>query len=94
MKQSNDLYEVFLRSIRGVDHRHVGSLHADTAEQALTYARDVYTRRSEGVSIWVVKSTDITASQEQDMESFYDPMDDKPYRHASFYVLPDEIDNM
>jgi ring-1,2-phenylacetyl-CoA epoxidase subunit PaaB len=42
----------------------------------------------------VVKSTDITASQEQDMESFYDPMDDKPYRHASFYVLPDEIDNM
>lgn len=94
MKKSNDLYEVFLRSIRGIDHRHVGSLHADTPEQAITYARDVYTRRSEGVSIWVVKSNQISASQEDDCENFYDPMDDKPYRHASFYVLPDEVNNM
>ncbi|MGB1238113.1 MAG: 1,2-phenylacetyl-CoA epoxidase subunit PaaB [Pseudomonadales bacterium] len=94
MQATSDLYEVFLRSKRGVDHRHVGSLHADTAEQALTYARDCYTRRSEGVSIWVVKSSDISASQESDTESFYDPMDDKPYRHASFYVLPEAVDNM
>jgi len=94
MKNNKDLYEVFLRSIRGIDHRHVGSLHADTPEQALIYARDVYTRRSEGVSIWVVKSNQISASQEEDCESFYDPMDDKPYRHASFYVLPEKVNNM
>lgn len=94
MKKISDLYEVFLRSKRGIDHRHVGSLHAETAEQALTYARDCYTRRSEGVSIWVVKSDNISASQEADSDTFYDPMDDKPYRHASFYVLPPEVDNM
>ncbi len=89
-----DLFEVFIRSTRGLDHKHVGSLHAQDHEQALEYARDCYTRRSEGVSIWVVKSKDICASQEDDAESFYDPSDSKPYRHASFYKLPNEVDNM
>lgn len=89
-----DLYEVFIRPRRGLDHKHVGSLHAEDPAQALEYARDVYTRRSEGVSIWVVRSADICASQEEDSESFYDPMDDKPYRHATHYKLPESVDNM
>ena len=89
-----DLYEVFIRSRRGLDHKHVGSVHAEDSEQALVYARDCYTRRSEGVSIWVVKSTDICASQEDDSDSFYDPSDDKPYRHAMYYQLPDAVNNM
>ncbi len=88
------LYEVFIRSRRGLDHKHVGSLHAEDPAQALEYARDVYTRRSEGVSIWVVDSGAIVASQEDDSDSFYDPMDDKPYRHATHYQLPDEVNNM
>jgi ring-1,2-phenylacetyl-CoA epoxidase subunit PaaB len=88
------LFEIFIRSKRGLDHRHVGSLHAEDSAQALEYARDVYLRRSEGVSIWVVRSSDITASQESDVASFYDPMDDKPYRHATHYKLPEEVDNM
>ena len=94
MSNNLELYEVFVRSRRGLDHKHVGSLHAEGAGQALEYARDVYTRRTEGVSIWVVKSTDISASQEDDQDSFFDPSDDKPYRHATFYPLPDEVDNM
>jgi ring-1,2-phenylacetyl-CoA epoxidase subunit PaaB len=88
------LYEVFIRSKRGLDHKHVGSLHAEDSGQALEYARDCYTRRSEGVSIWVVKSADIVSSQEDDAASFYDPMEDKPYRHATHYVLPDAVKNM
>ncbi|MEM7293555.1 MAG: 1,2-phenylacetyl-CoA epoxidase subunit PaaB [Pseudomonadota bacterium] len=88
------LFEVFVRSKRGLDHKHVGSLHAEDHQRALEYARDVYTRRSEGVSIWVVCSKDIHASQEDDCASFFDPMDDKPYRHATFYQLPDEVENM
>ncbi len=92
--RSLPLFEVFIRSKRGLDHRHVGSLHAEDHEQALAYARDVYLRRSEGVSIWVVKSGDIIASQESDVASFYDPMDDKPYRHATHYELPEELKNM
>ncbi|HMT92486.1 1,2-phenylacetyl-CoA epoxidase subunit PaaB [uncultured Thiothrix sp.] len=89
-----ELYEVFVRARRGLDHKHVGSLHAQDAEQALEYARDCYTRRSEGVSIWVVRSRDICASQEDDSESFYDPSDDKPYRHATYYQLPEAVNNM
>ena len=77
MKQQNlPLFEIFVRSKRGLDHRHVGSLHAEDPAQAMDYARDVYLRRSEGVSLWVVRSSDITASQESDVESFLDPMDD------------------
>ena len=88
------LFEVFLRSKRGLDHKHIGSLYAEDASQALAYARDVYTRRGEGVSIWVVRSADITASQEDDSESFYDPSDDKPYRRATHYKLPDAVNKM
>lgn len=94
MANQLELYEVFVRSRRGLDHKHVGSLHAQDAEQALEYARDCYTRRSEGVSIWVVRSRDICASQEDDSASFYDPSDDKPYRHALYYQLPDAVNNM
>jgi ring-1,2-phenylacetyl-CoA epoxidase subunit PaaB len=85
------LFEVFVRSKRGLDHRHVGSLHAEDHEQALEYARDVYLRRSEGVSIWVVRSEDVVASQEEDVERFYDPMEEKTYRHALEDELPDEV---
>ena len=48
------LWEVFVRPRRGLSHTHVGSVHAADAEMALRNARDVYTRRQEGVSIWVV----------------------------------------
>jgi ring-1,2-phenylacetyl-CoA epoxidase subunit PaaB len=94
MEDHMPLFEVFIRSRRGLDHKHVGSLHADSHEQALEYARDCYTRRSEGASIWVVRSSDIVASQAEDASSFHDPMDDKPYRHAAHYELPDAIGNM
>ncbi|MGI9328733.1 MAG: 1,2-phenylacetyl-CoA epoxidase subunit PaaB [Pseudomonadales bacterium] len=88
------LYEVFVRSRRGLDHVHVGSLHAPDGETALEYARETYMRRNEGASIWVVATEHIVASQESDVPSFYDPMDDKPYRHATYYELPDDIKNM
>ena len=93
-QQTLPLFEIFIRSKRGLDHRLVGSLHAEDPAQALDYARDVYLRRSEGVSIWVVRSSDVTASQESDVESFCEPMDDKPYRHATHFKLPKEVDNM
>ena len=49
------LYEVFIRARSGLEHKHVGSLHAADARMAIEHARDVYTRRQEGVSIWVVR---------------------------------------
>lgn len=94
MASTKTLFEVFVRGRRGLEHIHVGSLHATDPQQALEYARETYIRRGEGTSIWVVESANIHASQESDVETFYDPMDDKPYRHATFYKLPDGVDNM
>lgn len=88
------LWEVFIRSKQGLDHKHVGSLHAADAEMAIENARDVYTRRQEGVSIWVVESKNIHASNPDDAESFYEPANDKVYRHPTFYQLPDELSHM
>ena len=88
------LWEVFVRSKQGLDHKHVGSLHATDATMAIENARDVYTRRQEGVSIWVVESKYIHASNPDEAESLYDPANDKVYRHPTFYDLPDEVGHM
>ena len=88
------LWEVFVRSKQGLDHKHVGSLHAADATMAIENARDVYTRRQEGVSLWVVESKYIHASNPDEAESLYDPANDKIYRHPTFYVLPDEVGHM
>jgi ring-1,2-phenylacetyl-CoA epoxidase subunit PaaB len=88
------LWEIFIRSKAGLDHKHVGSLHAADADMAIQNARDVYTRRLEGVSIWVVESRHIHASSPDDSDSFYEPAGDKVYRHPTFYDIPDEITHM
>jgi len=96
MSPQNDysLWEVFIRSNRGLDHKHAGSLRAADAEMALQNARDLYTRRLEGVSIWVVPSVAITASDPDEKGALFDPANDKVYRHATFYELPDEVEHM
>jgi ring-1,2-phenylacetyl-CoA epoxidase subunit PaaB len=88
------LWEVFIRSKQGLDHKHAGSLHASDAAMAIENARDVYTRRQEGVSIWVVESKYIHASNPDDAGSFYEPATDKVYRYPTFYDLPDELKQM
>lgn len=88
------LWEVFIRSRQGLDHKHVGSLHAADEKMALENARDVYTRRMEGVSIWVVESKHIYASNPADAGAFFDPAESKIYRHPTFYDVPAEVKNM
>ena len=88
------LWEVFVRSKQGIEHKHCGSLHAADARQALQMARDVYTRRQEGVSIWVLPSAAITASDPQDKDMMFEPAVDKIYRHPTFFVIPDEVGHM
>jgi len=88
------LWEIFIRSKQGLDHKHAGSLHAADAQMAIENARDVYTRRMEGVSIWVVESKYIHASSPDEAEQLYEPANDKVYRHPTFYDLPDEVGHM
>jgi ring-1,2-phenylacetyl-CoA epoxidase subunit PaaB len=90
-QQDWPLYEIFIRAKSGLDHKHVGSLHAADARMALEHARDLYTRRQEGVSIWAVRSADIVASDPADADAFFEPAKDKIYRHPTFYDIPDEV---
>lgn len=93
-KEEWPLWEIFIRSKQGLDHKHVGSLHAADAAMAIENARDVYTRRMEGVSIWAVESKYIHASNPDDAGALFDPANDKAYRHPTFYDLPDEVKYM
>ena len=97
-KSSNEaawpLWEVFIRSKQGLDHKHAGSLRAADAQMAIENARDVYTRRMEGVSIWVVPSAAIAASSPSEEEILFDPSNDKVYRHPTFYEIPPEVGHM
>jgi ring-1,2-phenylacetyl-CoA epoxidase subunit PaaB len=88
------LWEVFIRARSGLAHKHVGSLHAVDAAMALQAARDVYTRRGEGLSIWVVPSAAITASDPADKDMLFEPTASKIYRHPTFYKVPDDVGNM
>lgn len=85
------LWEVFVRAKNGLSHRHVGSVHAADARMALDSARDLYTRRMEGVSLWVVPSAAITASDPSDAGALFEPAQDKVYRHPTFYTVPDGV---
>ncbi|MGI9506850.1 MAG: 1,2-phenylacetyl-CoA epoxidase subunit PaaB [Geminicoccaceae bacterium] len=88
------LWEVFIRPRNGLSHKHVGSLHAADEAMALNAARDVYTRRGEGNSIWVVPSHAITASDPEAAGETFEPAESKIYRHPTFYDIPDEVDNI
>ena len=88
------LWEVFVRAKRGLSHQHVGSLHAPDAAMAVRNARDLYTRRSEGVSIWVVETVQISASSPDEKDAFFDPAADKAYRHPTFYEVPDGVQHL
>lgn len=83
------LWEVFIQSKPGLPYKHAGSLHAYDKKMAIDNARDLYTRRKEGVGIWVVPSDQIVSVQPKDAASFFDPADDKVYRHPTFYTMPE-----
>ena len=88
------LFEVFVRAQRGLNHVHAGSLRAADHEMALHHARDLYTRRGEGVSIWVVRSDHVVASTAADKPAFFEPSADKVYRRPTHYVIPDSIPHL
>lgn len=88
------LWEVFVRARRGLSHVHAGSLHAADAAMALQHARDLYTRRSEGVSIWVVPAAEIVASSPDERDAYFDPAGDKVYRHPTFYEVPEGVEHL
>lgn len=91
MNKEWPLWEVFVRARNGLAHRHVGSVHAADAQMAIENARELYTRRQEGVSLWVVPSAQIVASDPDEAEALFEPARDKIYRHPTFYNIPSNV---
>ena len=96
MEQNNQLeqWEVFIQHKCGSPYEHAGSLHASDKNMAMQNARDVYTRRGEGRSLWVVPTSCIMASTKEDEEEFFDPAEDKTYRSPNFYKMPKGATNI
>ncbi len=88
------LWEVFVRPRRGLGHTHAGSLRAPDAAVALHSARDLYTRREEGVSLWVVPSRSMTSSDPDLKDAYFAPAADKQYRHASSFPPPEGVEGL
>jgi ring-1,2-phenylacetyl-CoA epoxidase subunit PaaB len=85
------LWEVFVQKKAGQPFVHCGSLHAYDKEMAIENARDLYTRRSEGCALWVVPAAAIVASSPEDVGPFFEPANDKVYRHPTFYQIPEGV---
>ena len=93
-ENQGDLWEVFIQSKAGLPFKHAGSVHAYDKNLAIENARDMYTRRGEGIALWVVPSKEIISVSDSESNSFFDPSEDKIYRHPTFYDPPDGVKQM
>lgn len=61
-------FQVFLQEKEGSPHKDVGSVHAADPEMALLNARDVFVRRPNCTSLWVVPAGAIFSRTAQELE--------------------------
>jgi ring-1,2-phenylacetyl-CoA epoxidase subunit PaaB len=87
------LWEVFVRGPRGLAHVHAGTIRGADASMALRYARDVYARRGEGASIWVVPASSIVGSSPAEEETLFEPRSIRP-TDAESYEAPDGVSDL
>jgi ring-1,2-phenylacetyl-CoA epoxidase subunit PaaB len=85
-----ETYEVFHQKKRGDQHVHVGIVHAPNAEMALLFGKEQYGRRGLSVNIWVVKTSNVFASDYDDADIF-ETVPEKQYREAGGYKVMDKI---
>lgn len=88
------MWEVFVRTSRGLSHVHAGSLHAADATMALRHARDLYTRRNEGTSVWVVPSETVVSSDPDSKGGFFESSQGKDFRHATYYEKSEGVPHL
>jgi ring-1,2-phenylacetyl-CoA epoxidase subunit PaaB len=62
-------FQVYLQPKEGAPYQDVGSVHAPDIELALLNARDVFLRRPEGISLWVVPANAITTCTQQELQN-------------------------
>ena len=94
MSKEWPLWEVFIRAKNGLSHKHAGSVHAADARMALEAARDTYTRRMEGVSLWVVPSAAIIASDPGEAAALFEPAPTRSIAIRRSIPMPDGVKNI
>jgi ring-1,2-phenylacetyl-CoA epoxidase subunit PaaB len=67
-------YQVFQQERPGAPHQDVGSVHAPDPELALFNARDVFVRRPECVSLWIVPASAIFSKTAEEIQSEMDKL--------------------
>lgn len=94
MESGDKVWEVFIQKKSGLPFKHAGSVHAYDKKMAIQNARDAYTRRGEGREIWVVPAEAIVSVPLDEADAFFNPSEDKVYRHPTFYIIPDGVENL
>ena len=94
MESGDKVWEVFIQKKPGLPFKHAGSVHAYDKKMAIQNARDLYTRRGEGRALWVVPADAIVSVPLDQADAFFNPSDDKVYRHPTFYEIPDGVENL
>jgi ring-1,2-phenylacetyl-CoA epoxidase subunit PaaB len=81
-------FEVFLQERQGAAHQDVGSVHAPDIEMALLNARDVFVRRPQCASLWIVPAEAITSRTQQELAA-ESQEEDRPSNEKSalYYVF-------
>ena len=79
-------FEVFVQERSNGPHLHAGSVHASDGELALLNARDVFARRPECHSLWIVPADRVVARTEEQLRT--DPFPGEPASsEAELYLL-------
>lgn len=94
MEKGNKVWEVFIQKKSGLSFKHAGSVHGYDKKMAIQNARDLYTRRGEGRALWVVPAEAIVSVPLDQADAFFNPSDDKVYRHPTFYEIPDGVEHI
>lgn len=77
-------FVVFIKADHRQPHQSAGEVEAVSAEQALALAEAELA--VEGwVELWVAPAASLLGSDPADQAAWFEPADDKPYRHGSFY---------
>lgn len=83
-------YEVFVQKKRGDQHQHAGIVHAPNGEMALVLAKEQYARRGYCTNLWVVATSDISATEYEDSDIF-ESVPEKTHREPIDYKVKDKI---
>ena len=83
-------FEVFHLMKRGKQHKYAGNVVARDYEDAMAAAKKLYQSAKPVFNLWIVKSEDILASDEEDRD-IWETLKEKKYRDAIDYKAQDRI---